>query len=489
MAPAPKLDSTLLRGLANDTTSEKPAVECLQSVAAGLDVALDSKDFAGNLDKQLGALPSFQRSEFVVPKKRTLPQTDATLANVDDDCVYLVGNSLGLQPRKIREFVNEELDSWANLGVNGHFAGKREWMPIDELVTDGMAAVVGARPSEVAVMNSLTVNLHLLMISFYRPAGKRNRILYEANAFGSDYFAFESQVRIHGLDPSEVLVPVNTRPGEETLRTEDILKAIADAGESLCVVCLGTVQYYSGQFFDVPAITAAAHKVGAAALWDCAHAVGNIDLRLHDWGVDGACWCTYKYLNAGPGGIGGFFVHEKHHGKGLPLLAGWWGQKKSTRFAMSHDNRPEDGASAWRLSNPPVLQTVSLQASLDVFGRTTMEELRGRSMLLTGYLELLLRQDVIGLSSGELSIITPTEPRARGCQLSLKFSTNRCCDTTFEGLEKRGIVVDHRKPNVIRVAPAPLYNTFSDVLNFVQALAAVLQASAAEAPAAKRAKV
>lgn len=283
-------------------------------------------------------------------------------------------------------------------------------------------------------------------------------------------------------------MPIKTRPGEEVLRTEDVLKAVADAGESLAVLCLGTVQYYSGQYFDVPTITAAVQREGGAALWDCAHAVGNVDLQLHDWGVDGACWCTYKYLNAGPGGIGGFFVHEKHHGKSLPVLAGWWGQRKASRFNMSHDNKPEDGASAWRLSNPPVLQTVSLQASLEVFGCTTMTELRGRSLLLTGYLELLLQQNVMGLASGELSVITPSEPRSRGCQLSLKFRTDQSCDAAFEGLERRGIVVDHRKPNVIRVAPAPLYNTFSDVLNFTKALADVLQDVAVEAPAAKRAK-
>jgi len=308
--------------------------------------------------------------------------------------------------------------------------------------------------------------------------------MYEAAAFGSDYFAFESQARLHGLDPKEVLLPIEARAGEELLRTEDVVSAIEAAGDTLATVCFGTVQYYTGQFFDVPTITKAAHKVGATAMWDCAHAVGNVDLKLHEWEVDGACWCNYKYLNSGPGAIGGFFVHRKHHDKGLPLLAGWWGQKQSTRFNMAHHWDPEADAGAWRLSNPPVLQTVSLLASLEVFSRTTMAELRGRSMLLTTYLESLLR-DSFG---ADLSVISPSVPAARGCQLSLKFSQETACLATFSALEKRGIVVDHRKPNVIRVAPAPLYNTFVDVQRFCAAFREALEEAAGE-PAAKRAKV
>jgi len=488
------IDDAVLVKLA---AGKESATALLQSVAkAQGSSSLDSEKVAAELDQTLGKLRSFQRSEFNIPKKRTLPQTDATVASPDDECVYFVGNSLGLPPKKVKEFVNEEIDRWADLGVNGHFTGEKAWMPIDELVVGGSADVVGAKPSEVAIMNSLTVNLHLLMVSFYRPSGRRNKIIYEANCFGSDYFAFESQARLHGLEPSEVLLPLATREGEETLRTEDILKAIEKAGDTLAVICFGTVQYYSGQFFDVPTITAATQKVGAAALWDCAHAVGNLDLQLHDWGVDGACWCTYKYLNAGPGGIGGFFVHEKHHGKKLPVLAGWWGQRKATRFNMAHDISVEEGASAWRLSNPPVLQTVSLQASLSVFGRTTMSELRGRSLLLTGYLEAILRERGLILENGateptaeRLRLITPTDPKARGCQLSLRFATTEAMLRAYEGLGRRGIVVDDRKPFVIRVAPAPLYCTFRDVRLFVQGLAEVLEEMAAGAPPAKRAKV
>jgi len=311
--------------------------------------------------------------------------------------------------------------------------------------------------------------------------------MYEADAFGSDYFAFASQAKLHGLDPAEVLLPLKARDGERTLRTEDVVKAVKEAGDSLAVVCFGTVQYYTGQYFDVPAITAAAHGVGSFALWDCAHAAGNLDLKLHDWGVDGACWCSYKYLNSGPGGIGGFFVHEKHHGKNLNILAGWWGQKKATRFNMGHTDLPEEGASAWRVSNPPVLQTVSLLASLEVFGKSSMAELRGRSLLLTGYLELLLKQGPLVDFPGAMTILTPSEPRARGCQLSLSLSTQELFQKSFDGLERRGIVVDERKPDVIRVAPAPLYTTFSDVRLFVRAFSEALRDCGAARPA-KRSK-
>ncbi|CAE8611683.1 unnamed protein product [Polarella glacialis] len=477
------VDSAWLSQLAAEGGAS--AASELRSAASALQQSLNSPEVASVLDARLSLLPSSQRNAFCVPSNKALPQTDTSLqASPDADCVYLVGNSLGLQPRRTRELISEELDNWANLGVNGHFCGKRPWLPIDENVISKSAAVVGALPSEVAVMNSLTVNLHLLLVSFYRPQGKRNRIMYEAAAFGSDFFAFESQARVHGLDPKEVLLPLKPREGEETLRTEDVVAAIEAAGDTLCTLCFGTIQYYTGQLFDVAPITAAAQKVGGKALWDCAHAAGNIDLKLHDWGVDGACWCSYKYLNSGPGGIGGFFVHERHHGKDLPLLAGWWGQKQASRFDMGHEWQPEADASAWRLSNPPVLQTVALMASLEVFARTSMSELRGRSMLLTAYLELLVLELA---GEGGLSVITPSDPKSRGCQLSLKFPSERLCLETFEGLERRGVVVDHRKPNVIRVAPAPLYNNFSDVQRFAKALAESMQEAKGE-PAAKKAK-
>ncbi|CAE7854872.1 kynu [Symbiodinium necroappetens] len=376
LTPGGSLDSAWLTSLA--TNHGRGAKSDLQNAAQALGASVSAVEVAKFLDKKFQDLPSFQRAAFLVPSKGGLPGIDPALVRVDEECVYLVGNSLGLQPSRTRVLVSEELDKWAKWGVNGHFTGDRPWMPIDETVIQQSAAIVGAEKDEVAIMNSLTVNLHLLFVSFYRPEGSRNRIMYEASAFGSDYFAFESQARLHGLDPTKVLLPLNARTGEELLHTEDIVSAIQAAGDSLAVVCLGTVQYYTGQYFDVKAITEAAHAVGAMAIWDCAHAVGNVDLSLHEWGVDGACWCNYKYLNAGPGAIGGFFVHRKHLNKGLPLLAGWWGQKQAVRFNMEHSWDPEVDAGAWRLSNPPVLQTVSLLASLEIFSRTTMSELRGR---------------------------------------------------------------------------------------------------------------
>ncbi|CAE7267826.1 kynu [Symbiodinium sp. KB8] len=342
LTPGGSLDSAWLTSLA--TNHGRGAKSDLQNAAQALGASVSAVEVAKFLDKKFQDLPSFQRAAFLVPSKGGLPGIDPALVRVDEECVYLVGNSLGLQPSRTRVLVSEELDKWAKWGVNGHFTGDRPWMPIDETVIQQSAAIVGAEKDEVAIMNSLTVNLHLLFVSFYRPEGSRNRIMYEASAFGSDYFAFESQARLHGLDPTKVLLPLNARTGEELLHTEDIVSAIQAAGDSLAVVCLGTVQYYTGQYFDVKAITEAAHAVGAMAIWDCAHAVGNVDLSLHEWGVDGACWCNYKYLNAGPGAIGGFFVHRKHLNKGLPLLAGWWGQKQAVRFNMEHSWDPEASA-------------------------------------------------------------------------------------------------------------------------------------------------
>jgi len=443
----------------------------IHSVAQDLSVTLESPEVPAALDAQLVTESSFQRASFLIPKIGDLPQSDTAMVDSKAESIYMVGNSLGLQPVGVRQHINEHLESWATLGVNGHFCGERPWMPIDENVIEQSARIVGALPSEVAVMNSLTVNLHLLFVSFYRPDGKRNRILYEADSFPSDFFAFESQAKLHGLDPESVLLPIKALPGQELLNTDDIIAAIEKAGDTLAVVCLGTVQYYTGQYFDVPAITKAAQACGAKVIWDCAHAAGNLHLKLHDWGVDGACWCTYKYMNAGPGGIGGFFVHEKHHGKGLPLLAGWWGQRQATRFNMAHSFEPEHGASAWRLSNPPVLQTESLLASLKVFAKTSMAELRARSILLTAYFEILVQHQVLSKGTSLVAIITPADPRRRGCQLSIKFSSSALCEAIFKSLECRGVVVDHRKPNVIRAAPAPLYNTFTDVFRFCQAFA------------------
>jgi len=438
-----------------------------RSKSSGL--ALESVENAAALDAEFPC----HREKFCIPKKGQLTQTDTSVTDADEDSIYLCGNSLGLQPKATRELVNEELDKWAASGVNGHFEGARPWMPIEDTVVAKSASVVGALDSEVAVMNSLTMNLHLLFVSFYRPAAGRTKILYESDAFPSDYHAFKSQARLHGVDPEDALLPVRPREGNTLLTTEDIVESIKSAGSTLAIVCLGAVQYYTGQYFDIPTITAAAHSVGATCVWDCAHAAGNVNLKLHEWDVDGACWCTYKYMNSGPGGIGGFFVHEKHHSSELPVLAGWWGHTRDSRFDMKHEWDPIVGAASYQVSNPPVLQTVSLLASLNVFALTSMEALRGRSMLLTAYLEMIMtmRAAEAGVSC---SSITPKDPQRRGCQLSLKFGTEQECVSVFDRLTRRGVVMDHRKPNVLRFAPAPLYNTFGDLERFGRELAASL---------------
>lgn len=385
--------------------------------------------------------------------------------------------------------MNEELDKWARMGVEGHFTGERPWAPIDEFVVAKSAKLVGALPSEVAIMNGLTTNLHLLMVAFFKPSkGKRCKIMYESDAFPSDYHAFESQVKFHDLDTKDALLPVTPRNGEDLIRTEDFIAAIEKAGDSLSMVVLETINYYTGQYFDVPEIVKAANKVGAVVLCQLAHAAGNVDLKLHDWGVDGAVWCSYKYLNSGPGSIAGFFIHEKHHSNiaTMPKFTGWWGHKKETRFDMAHVFHPMPGAAAFQLSNPPVLQTVSLLASLDEFGKSTMSEIRGRSMLLTAYLELLVQMRLKEGNVG-IKIITPQDPMRRGACFSFKFDEHRTCQAIFEEVQKRGVVIDYRKPNVLRVAPAPLYNHFTDIFKFCKCLADGIKSINEESPT-KRAR-
>lgn len=415
-----------------------------------------------------------QRAAFHVPPT---PAT-AVLRTPGSPCVYLCGNSLGLQPRCTREYVLQDLDKWAEHGVEGHFTEPRPWVTIDETVRDGSAALVGALPSEVVVMNSLTANLHLLMVSFYAPSTSRWKILLEDHAFPSDTYAIASQVALHGRDPVEGCIKVRPREGEETLRTEDILAAIAAAGDELALVLLPGVQYYTGQVLDMATITAAGHAAGAMVGWDLAHAVGNVPLSLHAWGADFAAWCTYKYVNAGPGGIAGAFVHEKHAdaaGDGRKRLAGWWGHRKSDRFAMGSEFVPTQGAAGWQLSNPPVLQVASLRASLDVFAAAGgMPALRVRSLALTAYLRALLAE----LLPGRVSVLTPEEDEAHGAQLSLVFTVPVRAVQARLGAE--GITVDVREPHVMRVAPAPLYNTAEDVRVFVATLAAVLDALAGQ---------
>ena len=376
-------------------------------------------------------------------------------------CAYFCGNSLGLQPKAARAAVEQELDDWARLGVEGHFHGTSPWLRYHETLADATARLVGARPLEVVVMNSLTVNLHLLLVSFYRPTATRYKILLEGGAFPSDQYALESQARLHGLDPDDALVELLPRPGEHTLRTADIEARIAELGDSLATVLIGGVNYYTGQAFDMAAITRAGHAVGALVGFDLAHAAGNLLLHLHDWDVDFACWCSYKYLNSGPGGTSGVFIHERWaYRPDLLRLAGWWGHDPADRFQMKKGFRPMPGAAGWQLSNAQILPLAVHRASLDIVDRAGgMAALRHKSEQLTTYLESQLQQ--LDLPPDVLEIITPADPAQRGCQLSVLV--HRRGRELFDHLAAQGVIADWREPNVIRLAPVPLYNTFGDV--------------------------
>jgi kynureninase len=356
--------------------------------------------------------------------------------------------------------------------VLGHHHGKRPWIDYHETVAASLAELVGGGATEVVAMNSLTVNLHLMMVTFFRPTAARNRVLIEKSAFPSDRYAIVSQLEFHGLDPATHLIEVEPRPGERTLRTEDLLAAIEREGERLALLLLPGVQYLTGQCLDVAPLIAAARRVGAVAGLDLAHAIGNTPLQLHDWNVDFAVWCSYKYLNAGPGAVGGCFVHERHAASQLPRFAGWWGQRKAIRFEMTPEFLPIDGAEGWQLSNPPILSTAPLLASLDIFRRAGRERLREKSSSLTGFLRALLE----GLLPDRVAIITPQEVAARGCQLSLRLG----CDThdakrCHDRLTAAGVVGDWREPDVLRWAPTPLYNSYSDVFTAVDELTRALR--------------
>ncbi len=386
--------------------------------------------------------------------------------------VYLAGHSLGLQPQAAADAVQEELAEWRRLGVLGHHQAKRPWIAYHETVAATLAEMVGAGETEVVAMNSLTVNLHLMMVTFFRPNAARNRVLIEKSAFPSDRYAIVSQLQFHDLDPATHLIEVEPRPGERTLRTEDVLAAIEQAGESLALVLLPGVQYLTGQCLDLAPLIAAARRVGAAAGLDLAHAIGNTPLRLHDWNADFAVWCSYKYLNAGPGAVGGCFVHERHAASHLPRFAGWWGQRKAIRFAMGPEFMPIEGAEGWQVSNPPILSTAPLLASLDIFKRGGIERLREKSVLLTGFLQALIE----GLLPDQVDIITPKEPADRGCQLSLRLA----CDThdakrCHERLTAAGVIGDWREPDILRWAPTPLYTSYSDVFTAVDELTRALR--------------
>ena len=379
--------------------------------------------------------------------------------------IYLCGNSLGLQPKTVSAALEQELMDWKNYGVEGHFHAKNPWMPYHEFLTEAMSKVVGAKAHEVVVMNTLTVNLHLMMVSFYKPEGKRNKIVIEKDAFPSDKYAAQSQIRFHGLDPIASLIELEARPGEICLREEDIQKVIDEQGEEIALIMLGNTNYYTGQYFDMKKITTWGHAQGCKVGFDCAHGAGNVELNLHESGCDFAVWCSYKYINSGPGSLGGVFIHERHsEDKKLNRFEGWWGHNKDTRFKMRDDFEPMVGAEAWQLSNPPILSMAAIWASLKIFEEAGMSNLRQKAVKLTGYLEFLVNK----LGDEVVKIITPSDPEQRGCQLSIQVKNAN--KELFERITKRGVIADWREPDVIRVAPVPLYNSYEDVHRFATVL-------------------
>lgn len=414
----------------------------------------NSISFAQQLDKE-DALAVF-RNLYHIPEKDGKP------------IIYFCGNSLGLQPKATKDYLAQELEDWKNLAVEGHFQAKNPWFKYHHFFSK-TADIVGAKTEEeVVVMNTLTVNLHLMMVSFYRPQGKRYKILMEGGAFPSDQYAVESQLNFHGYNYPEGVIELFPRAGEHTLRREDILNTIDQHSEEIALIMMGGVNYYTGQLYDLKAITEAGHKAGAVVGFDLAHAAGNVPLQLHDWGVDFGVWCSYKYLNSGPGGPGGVFVHEKHgNNTNIVRFAGWWGNEGATRFLMKPGFKAQRGAAGWQLSNAQVLAMAAHKASLDIFSQTNMQQLRNKSLLLTGFLEFLLKEKMAHKAL-DIKIITPENTEERGCQLSLLTGSNG--KAMFDNLTANGVIADWREPNVIRIAPVPMYNTFEDVYRFVELL-------------------
>lgn len=412
--------------------------------------------FAADLDAR-DPLAHF-RERFYIPQKKE-----------GQECIYLCGHSLGLQPKAARTYIEQELKDWAQFGVEGHFHAKHPWVAYHRLLTEQTAALVGAQSSEVVVMNSLTVNLHLMMASFYRPTPKRHKIVIERGAFPSDQYAVNSQISFHKFDPSESLIELTPRVGESCLRDEDIEVVIDREGSSIALILLGGVNYATGQLFDMPAIIRSGHRSGCIVGFDLAHAAGNIPLHLHDWGPDFAAWCSYKYLNGGPGCVAGCFIHERHsRAWDLPRFAGWWGHDEKKRFQMGPKFQPMTGADGWQLSNPPIMALAPLRASMDIFSEAGIDRLRAKSVSLTAYMEFLLKQKV----TSKFSVVTPGDEARRGAQLSirLKEGGRRLCDR----LAAEGVIGDWREPDTFRVAAVPLYNSYQDVYRFVQHFEAAL---------------
>lgn len=401
------------------------------------------------------------RDEFYIPKIN------------GKEAHYFTGNSLGCQPKRTRAFVEEEMLKWQEFGVEGHFVPKdKPWMHYHKVTKDALAKIVGAKPIEVVSMNNLTVNLHLLMVSFYKPEQSRYKIICEAGAFPSDQYMFETQLKHHGLDPDEALIELKPREGEYTLHLEDILKKIEEVGDELALILIGGLQYYTGQLFDMQSITEAGHKVGAKVGFDLAHGIGNAPLELHNWNVDFATWCSYKYLNSGPGNVSGIFVHERYaYENDLNRFAGWWGHDEHERFLMEKGFKPMPGADGWQLSNSNILASAAHAASLEIFEEVGMQALREKSIRLTAYLEYLI--DELNKEYGGFEIITPRDPHQRGAQLSIFFHKNG--KALFDYLVENGVIGDWREPNVIRIAPVPLYNSFEDVYHFGRLLSEALE--------------
>ena len=412
----------------------------------------NTREFALELDKS-DKLSRFRES-FHIPKQKN-----------GEESIYFCGNSLGLQPKQTKEYINQELDDWATLGVEGHFEAMNPWMPYHENLAETTAEIVGAKTHEVVVMNTLTTNLHLMMVSFYQPKGRRRKILIEADAFPSDRFAVASQIKFHSGDPETDLITWNPREGEHTPRLSDLEETLTKHGDEIALIMIGAVNYYTGQFFDLKKITELGHEQGCLVGFDCAHGAGNAPLNLHDSGADFAVWCTYKYLNSGPGSLGGCFVHERHaQNVDLPRFTGWWGHNKETRFGMRDDFDPIYGAEGWQLSNPPILSMAAIKSSLNIFKEAGFVNLRAKSLKLTSYLEFLLHE----IQGDRIETITPTESKDRGCQLSL--AVKNADKSLFETITEKGVIADWREPDVIRIAPVPLYNSFYDCYKFVEIL-------------------
>ncbi|WP_396151345.1 kynureninase [Flavobacterium sp.] len=417
----------------------------------------NTREFAQQLDAQDELFK--YRDEFLFPSIN------------GKNVIYFTGNSLGLQPKRTQAYVDEVMNDWAKLAVEGHFYADKPWWDYHERFAVPLGGIMGAKPSEITVMNTLTVNLHLMMVSFYRPTPKKYKIICEEKAFPSDQYMFQSQVKFHGFNPSDAIVEIKRREGEHNIRHEDIIAKIEEVGEELALVLIGGVNYYTGQVFDIKAITEAGHKTGAYVGWDLAHAAGNIALELHDWNVDFACWCSYKYMNSGPGNASGCFVHEKHHNdKELPRFAGWWGHNKERRFKMEPDFDPVHGADGWQISNLPILSLAPYLASVEMFAEVGMKKLIQKRNLLTAYLEFILHEIGKEIDGSEFEIITPQNQDERACQLSVYLHGQG--RSLFDYLMKNGVITDWREPNVIRLAPAPFYCSFEDMYEFGQILKA-----------------